>query len=155
MRAGASPGPRRRRYGQARARARERGATSIELALLTPVLLFVILFVVQYAMIYHAEQVARAAARAGAREARGADTAGWQAAAKSKAESYAQQIGANILIGAEAFPSGGADERFVEVQGEAIAVIPGWNRVVRERAGGPVECFRPDVGDGVTCEPQP
>jgi hypothetical protein len=123
--------------------------------LLTPILLFVILFVVQYAMIYHAEQVALSAARAGARVARGDDTGAWQAAAKSRAEVYARQIGANILIGPEAKPSGGADERFVEVEGKAIAVIPGFNLTVRQRAGGPVECFRPDVGDGVTCEAQP
>jgi hypothetical protein len=125
------------------------------LALLTPILLLVILLVVQFAMIYHARHVALAAARAGARVARGDDTGGWQAAAKSKAETYAQQIGAKILIGPVATPSGSADERFVEVEGQAIAVIPGWPRTVRQRAGGPVECFRPDVGDGVTCEPQP
>jgi Flp pilus assembly protein TadG len=142
--------PRRRE----RSRERERGASSIELALLTPILLLVILLVVQFAMVYHARHVALAAARAGAREARGDDTGGWQSAAKSKAESYARQIGDNILVGAAATPSGGADERFVDVEGKAVTVIPFFDLTVHQRAGGPTECFRPDDGDGVSCEPQ-
>src|SRR3954453_833504 len=102
----------------------DRGASTLELALLTPVLLFVILLVVQFAMVYHARHIALAAAQAGARVARGQVTGDWQGAARSKAESYAQQIGPNILTGVVATPSGGADERFVDVEGQAITVIP-------------------------------
>jgi Flp pilus assembly protein TadG len=147
--------------GRRRARDTARGATSIELALLTPVLILVILFVVQFAMVYHARQVALAAAQAGARVARGDTSGGWEAAAQSKAESYAQQIGRNIVTGVSATPSGGADERFVDVDADAIRVvpIPGMKWHVHQRAGGPTECFRPDTGDeqtgGVSCEPQP
>ena len=144
-----------RPYGHGRARKGERGATSIELALLTPILLLVILLVVQFAMVYHARHIALAAARAGAREARGDDTGGWQAAAKNQAEAYARQIGRNIVTDVNATPSGGADERFVDVDAKAITVIPFMDLRVHQRAGGPVECFRPDDGDGVTCEPQP
>jgi Flp pilus assembly protein TadG len=139
----------------ARGANRERGATSLELALLTPVLLFVILLVVQFAMVYHARHIALAAAQAGARVARGQVTGDWQGAAKSKAESYAQQIGPNIITGVVATPSGGADERFVDVQGQAINVIPFMSLRVHQRAGGPTECFRPDDRNGgVSCEPQ-
>lgn len=146
--------------GRRRVRDKARGATSIELALLTPVLILVILFVVQFAMVYHARHVALAAAQAGARVARGDLSGGWEAAAQSKAESYAQQIGRNIVTGVHAKPSGGADERFVDVDADAIRVvpIPGMNWHVHQRAGGPTECFRPDTGDGqtggVSCEPQ-
>jgi Flp pilus assembly protein TadG len=140
--------------GRGRARERSRGATSIELALLTPILLFVILLVVQFAMVYHARHVALAAAQAGARVARGQVTGDWQSAAKSKAESYAQQIGPNILTGVVASPSGDADERFVDVDGQAITVIPFMSLHVHQRSGGPTECFRPDRDGGVSCEAQ-
>jgi Flp pilus assembly protein TadG len=141
--------------GHGRTQDRSRGATSIELALLTPILLFVILLVVQFAMVYHARHVALAAAQAGARVARGQVTGDWQSAAKTKAEAYAQQIGPNIITGVVATPSGGADERFVDVDGQAITVIPFMSLHVHQRAGGPTECFRPDDGDGgVRCEAQ-
>ena len=42
-------------------RQRDRGASTLELALLTPVLLLVILAVVQFAMVFHARHVALAA----------------------------------------------------------------------------------------------
>lgn len=122
--------------------------------MLTPILLLVILLVVQFAMVYHARHVALAAARAGARVARGEATGNWQAAATSRAESYAQQIGPGILVGVNATASGGADERFVDVDGQAITVIPFFSLHVHQRAGGPTECFRPDTGDGVSCEPE-
>jgi Flp pilus assembly protein TadG len=141
--------------GRARARDTERGATSLELALLTPVLITVILFTVQLAMLYHAEHVALAAAQAGARVARGDSSGDWAAAGQSKAESYAQQIGRNIVTNVHARPSGGANERFIDVEADAITVIPGRRWHVHQRAGGPTECFRPDRDGGVSCEPQP
>jgi Flp pilus assembly protein TadG len=140
--------------GPGRGLERERGATSLELALLTPILLLVILLVVQFAMVYHARHVVQAAAQAGARVARGQDTGDWQGAAESRAEAYAQQIGANIVTGVGATASGDADQRFIDVDGTAITVIPFMSLRVHQRAGGPTECFRPDRGDGVTCEPQ-
>jgi Flp pilus assembly protein TadG len=144
--------PRGRGRAPDRSRSRSTGATSIELALLAPVLLFVILLVVQFAMWYHARHVALAAAQAGARVARGQVTGDWQSVAKSKAESYAHQIGPNIINGVVATPSGGANERFVDVDGEAITVIPFKKWHVHQRAGGPTECFRPDRDGGVSCE---
>jgi Flp pilus assembly protein TadG len=140
--------------GHGRTRDASRGASSLELALLTPILLFVILLVVQFAMVYHARHVALAAAQAGARVARGQATGDWQSAAKSKAETYANQIGPNIITGVVAKPSGDADERFVDVEGEAITVIPFKSWHVHQRAGGPTECFRPDRDGGVSCEAQ-
>jgi Flp pilus assembly protein TadG len=140
--------------GRERVQDKARGATSIELALLTPILLFVILLVVQFAMVYHARHVALAAAQAGARVARGDATGDWAAAAQSKAESYAQQIGRNIVNNVHATPSGGANERFVDVDADAITVIPFFKLHVHQRAGGPTECFRPDRDGGVSCEPQ-
>jgi hypothetical protein len=141
-----------RSRGHGRTRDAARGASSIELALLTPILLFVILLVVQFAMVYHARHVALAAAQAGARVARGQETGDWQSAAKSKAESYARQIGPKIITDVVATPSGGADERFVDVNGQAITVIPFMSLRVHQRAGGPTECFRPDRDGGVSCE---
>jgi hypothetical protein len=35
----------------------------------------------------------------------------------------------------------------------AVAIVPGTSSTVHQRAGGPRECFRPDLGDtSINCE---
>ena len=97
------------RAGPARDR-RERGASSIELVLLAPIVILSILLVGQFAMWYQARHVAIAAAQAGARVAR--DTAQgrpWAGPAITAAQSYAQQLGGSLLQGASARAVGGQD----------------------------------------------
>ncbi|HEX2317194.1 MAG TPA: TadE family protein [Thermomonospora sp.] len=130
----------------------DRGVSSIELALLTPALILVILCVIQFAMVYHARHVALAAAQSGARVARSDLNGGWKAEAEAKARASVQHYGANLLTDLRArATTDGDDNRWVDVRGKAVRVIPFMTFRVHQRAGGPIECFRPDDG-GTDCE---
>jgi Flp pilus assembly protein TadG len=135
------------------ARRTDRGASTLELALLTPILLLVILFVVQFAMVYHARHVALAAAQSAARVAREQRTGDWMSAARTEAYSYVDRIGPQLLTSVR--PTVREDRnnnRWVTVGGYAVKVVPFVRFHVSERSGGPVECFRPDVGGTSACE---
>ncbi|MBC6458671.1 TadE/TadG family type IV pilus assembly protein [Actinomadura sp. HBU206391] len=144
------PPPARARAGGG-AGAPDRGATSLELALLTPILLLVMLMVVQFAMVYHARHVALAAAQGGARVARSEVTGDWKGRSEQKARSQVQQFGSRLLANTKAEAGGDGNERWVEVSGEAVQVIPFFTFRVHQRSGGPIECFRPDVGSATRC----
>ncbi|MEU5883148.1 TadE family protein [Spirillospora sp. NPDC047279] len=125
----------------------------MEWALLTPVLIFVFLIVVQFAMVFHARHVALAAAQAGARVARTQPVgAAWEGPAVSKAAGDVDKIGSELLTGRQVTPLQGDDERGIEVSGHAVRVIPFMTFRVSQRSQGPIECFRPDEGDGTSCE---
>ncbi|WP_131739760.1 TadE family protein [Actinomadura roseirufa] len=147
-----------RPHAPARAAPRRRvrsdaGASSMEWALLTPILILVMLAVVQFAMVYHARHVALAAAQSGARVARTQPVGGgWHDEAVARAEGDVRKIGPNLLGGLRVEAGEAADERWVEVSGEAVRVIPFMTFHVSQRSRGPIECFRPDVGDGVACQ---
>lgn len=129
----------------------DRGASTLELALLTPVLLLVILLVVQFAMVYHARHVALAAAQSGARVARETGTGDWKGQAETKAREYVRQIGPQLLSGVTPQADGDQNQRWVTVTGTAVRVVPFLTFHVSQRSGGPIECYRPDVGTGSGC----
>ncbi|SEG90725.1 TadE-like protein [Thermomonospora echinospora] len=127
----------------------------MELALLTPILILVVLCVVQFAMVFHARHVALAAAQSGARVARSDPGGSWRGEAEDRARQAARQYGSNLLTDLRAVASDdGNDNRWVDVDGKAVRVIPFMTFRVHQRAGGPIECFRPDDG-GTDCEPGP
>ncbi|GLZ03970.1 hypothetical protein Acsp03_14360 [Actinomadura sp. NBRC 104412] len=131
----------------------DRGASSLEWALLTPILILVMLVVVQFAMVYHARHVALAAAQSGARVARTQPVGGgWEGAAREKAAGDVQKIGRDLISGLRVETGEVGDQRWVEVSGEAVRVVPFMTFRVRQRSQGPIECFRPDVGEGIACE---
>ncbi|GAA4621781.1 pilus assembly protein [Actinoallomurus vinaceus] len=133
----------------------DRGASTLELALLTPVLLLVILLVVQFAMVYHARHVALAAAQSGARVARESGSGDWKGEAEAKAREYVGQIGPELLSGVTPQAGGDQNQRWVTVTGTAVRVVPFLTFHVSQRSGGPIECYRPDVGTGAACGDQP
>jgi hypothetical protein len=127
----------------------------VELAMIMPVVLAVVLLVVQFTLWFHGRQVADAAAREGARIARAAGSgtpggsAGWEGAARARAEQIVQAVGPELLrnVSVETWQKG--DQRGVAVTGHAVRVIPLLPELtftIRSRFGGPVECFRPDDG---------
>lgn len=145
--------PARRRAPLRRRIRSDAGASSMEWALLTPILIFVMLAVVQFAMVYHARHVALAAAQSGARVARTQPVgAGWREEATAKATDDVRKVGPNLLGGLQVQAGEANDERWVEVSGEAVRVIPFMNFHVAQRSQGPVECFRPDAGSGTACQ---
>lgn len=125
----------------------------MEWALLTPVLILLMLVVVQFTMVFHARHVALAAAQSGARVGRTAPVGGgWQTEATAKAAGDVAAIGPELLSGLDVQAGEAGDQRWVEVSGYAVAVIPFMKFHVSQRSQGPIECFRPDVGDGTACQ---
>lgn len=146
-RAAAALAAARRRLGP------DAGVSSMEWALLTPVLILVLLAVVQFTMVFHARQVALAAAQSGARVARTQPVGGgWQDAAVAKATGDIDHIGPHLISGLHVDTGEVNDERWVQVSGEAVQVIPFLTFHVSQRSQGPIECFRPDVGTGLACQ---
>jgi hypothetical protein len=129
------------------------GASSIELAMLTPLLIVIILLTIQFALLYHARHVALAAAQAGARIARAsaATNPNWREPARRKSFDYIRAIGPNLLERPRTVPLVRADatgnpvEVGMEVRGTAVRVVPFLTLTVSERSVGPVERFVPDT----------
>ncbi|MEV3921477.1 TadE/TadG family type IV pilus assembly protein [Actinomadura coerulea] len=129
------------------------GASSMEWALLTPVLIMMMLAAVQFAMVFHARHVALAAAQSGARVARTSPVGGgWEGEATAKAAGSVREIGPNLLDGLQVRAGEENDERWVEVSGDAVQVVPFMRFHVSQRSQGPIECFRPDAGSGTACQ---
>ena len=82
--------PRRRR------RAAERAIATIEMAILTPVMLLLVTVSTQAALWQEADHVALAAAESGV--AAGAEVGGSSASAKGEATSAASQMGSGVLV---------------------------------------------------------
>lgn len=134
----------------------DRGSSAIELAILAPMLLAMIWLTIQYALYYQGRQVALAAAQLGARVAsQDADTVpGWTGLAERSAENYYQGLGTRVLgshISAVAVTSGQGQVR-VTVTGHAASIMFGLNLTIHETAGGPIDCFRPDLNGGQQCQ---
>jgi len=132
---------------------RERGATAIELAMLTPILIVVIFLTIQFALLYHARHVALAAAQAGARIARAtaASDPDWREPARRKSIDYIRAIGPGLLERPSAVPlvrsdaAGNPVEVGIEVRGGAVRLLPFLTLQVSERSQGAVERFVQDI----------
>ncbi len=161
MQAGWRAGPRRpgrwrSLCGRAhRAAACERGSSAIELAILAPVLLIVVWLTIQFALYTQGRQVALAAAQIGARVARqDANTVpGWQAIAQRSAQDYYQGLGTRVLGGGVSVTAAvtGPSRVQVTVTGQVASILLGLPLQIHETAGGPIECFRPDLNGGQQC----
>jgi Flp pilus assembly protein TadG len=130
----------------------------VELAILAPLLLLIIWMTIQYALYFQARQVALNAAQDGARLARqyaNSDPAGWEGIARSAATSYYNGLGTRILgDGIQvSFPQSPPGEVRVTVSGDVDSILLGLTLHLSETSGGPVECFRPDLGvpTGLQC----
>lgn len=129
------------------------GASTLELAILTPIFILTLAVCVQFAMVFHARHVALAAVQEGARVARTDTSANWEARSKARADAYYKHIGGRLLETANFTTiTAGVDQRGVEVSATAVNVLPFLTFTVVERSIGPVECFRPDTGS-IACGP--
>ena len=118
----------------------ERGMTTIQVAILFPVVLFWIMLIVQYGLWWHAKQVANAAA------AEAVDAAqvsfGTARDGEDAASSYLAQSGNldNVTITVSREPTAVT----VEVHGDAPQLVPGFEWAVTARSTAPVERFIPE-----------
>ncbi len=125
-------------------RAGQRGASSVELAMYMPILLFFIFVTVQFALVHLGNQAASAVAREAARVAR--TNNGDTAAGEQAGYQYAANIGKGILEGVtvRVTPVGGDRVRAV-VTGHAQELSPIGVPEVSETVVGPIEEFREDT----------
>lgn len=135
---------------------RDRGASAIEWAILTPVLVFVMLYVVQFGMIYHAQHIALSAAQAGARNARQQPQVWNPEAARQTTQNAIDQLGPALLRDVNiAVEEQGGYTRSVTVTGTAVNVfpvpLPFLGLAITKTSQGAIECFRPDVGEATEC----
>jgi Flp pilus assembly protein TadG len=112
----------------------DRGDVSLQVVLLTPVVLLLVLVSVQAALWYHAVQLADNAAADGAASAarRGADAAAGTAAVAE----FVREAGGRLLA-TEVVNDG--NEMVVSATIHVPSVVPGWPDAVTRRATAPVE----------------
>lgn len=129
--------PRRRLF-----RRSDRGAATLELVVLFPVVLLITFGVIEGALWYHARNVALAAAEEGIRVATAEGSSA--DAGLGAAQAFASQAGADgILAGASATLAEASTERVtITVTGNSLTLFPGWSgHYVSQTASGPVERF--------------
>jgi hypothetical protein len=138
------------RPGQVR-EPRDKGASSIELVLLAPLVILCILFIGQFLMWYQARHVAIAAAQYAARYARDTQD-GWQGVTQTEGLQYVHQLGGSLLSNEQVRPveDGGNRGATVIADVPRIVPIPGLTFSVNETSEGPIECFRV-AGDTTNC----
>jgi hypothetical protein len=107
------------------------------------------MLVVQFALWQHAQHVASAAAQEGARAAR--LEGGTRAAGATTARAFVDALGSAIVLRPRVTAVRDADSARVEVDGEAITLVPWLHLPVRAVAQAPTERFRPEArGFGIS-----
>src|SRR6266567_4056943 len=117
----------------------QRGVTSAELVIVTPVLLLLVLLVVQVGLYFHASHIALAAAEEGARAAR---TRLGTAAA----------LGDGLIRSPVVTATRSPATARVEVRGQVATVVPGLRLTVDRAVESPIERFIPESHGFVNSE---
>ena len=130
--------------------ARQRGASTLEFVLLTPLLLAFIAASMQWTLYFFARHVAETAAQAGATTAQreaAADPAHWQADAVAAARQRIADLAPNLLTGLQVTPITGADGTVgISVHATVPPVLTTWfTPGIDAHAQGPIERFTPDT----------
>ncbi|WP_052426585.1 TadE family protein [Cellulomonas carbonis] len=137
-----------RRASVRRLAASDRGASSVELVMYTPVLMLVTFLTVQFGLTWHGNHVAGAVAREAARVARaGEGTPAALADAERRGIEFAAAVGGNALtdVTVDATPLPATQEVRVTVTGRSAEIVRGFAPRVSVSIEGPVETFRPDL----------
>ncbi|MER8160043.1 TadE/TadG family type IV pilus assembly protein [Streptomyces sp. NPDC094472] len=125
-----------RRGAAARLRG-DRGAATVELAVLVPVVLVLALTAIQVGFYYHARKVAQSAARQGVEAGRqlGAD----EGDGVTQAQQFLSKYG-NSVRGAQVSSAGSnADQVRITVTGSVATLVPGLELDLTQSAEAPIE----------------
>ena len=124
----------------------DRGATTVELAMYTPILFFVLFLTVQVALLFLGNQAASAAAREAARVARSSDLSpDALGLAEEQGLQYAATVGHGLIEDVDVQIEVDGDQVRATVTAHGIQLVPGVpGGDVTQVAQGPVEEFRPD-----------
>ena len=129
----------------------ERGASSLELAILAPTIMALIFVSIQTALWLYGRSVALNAAQEGVSRLRMVQPTQYSPAIGEKVradiEAYAQQLGGNSLgdanVDSPAYNDPEGQVSFT-VTGETISLVPGLTLTVSRTATGPIEQFEAD-----------
>jgi Flp pilus assembly protein TadG len=116
------------------ARRGDRGEVSLQVVLLTPVVLLLVLVSVQAALWYHAVQLADNAAADGAATA--ARHGATPDAGRAAVADFVREAGGRLVV---ADVSGDGHQMVASATIHVPAVLPGWPDVVTRRAKAPIE----------------
>jgi hypothetical protein len=125
------------RFARRRGRAAERAIATIEMAILTPVMLLLVTVSTQAALWQEADHVALAAAESGV--AAGAEVGGSPDGATAEANSAASQMGSGVLISPEVTVTESGGLVTVTVTGQSEQLVPGIPVSVRASASAPLQ----------------
>jgi TadE-like protein len=127
----------------------ERGAATLEMAIVFPVTLLLVFAIVQFGVWYHASDVARAAAEEGLRAAR--VEGGTAQDGADRANHVLDEDARGLILNRSVIPYRDADTARVEVSGRSIRIVPVpfLDLPVRGVAEAPVERFRPPFPPGL------
>jgi Flp pilus assembly protein TadG len=141
----------RGRHRSSRRRRTERGASSLELAILAPTILALIFMSIQTALWLYGRSVALNAAQEGVSRLRLVQPPLYTEAIGEKVrvdiEAYAQQIGGNSLGDAKVLPpayNNPEGQVSFTVTGETVSLVPGLHLEVSRTATGQIEQFEAD-----------
>ncbi len=114
----------------------ERGSASVQLVVLLPVLIGIVFLALQAALYYYARTAALAAAETGARAL--AAEKGTTTACQTAATQLLGQVGDALTHTSVSCTRAGTTVT-VEVHGQALSVVAGWQQTITQSATLPVE----------------
>lgn len=138
--------------GEGRRKRSQRGASSLELAIIAPMLLSLIFISIQTALWLYGRSVALNAAQEGVSRLRLIQPTLYTTAegerVRAEIEEYAQQLGGGSSLGDVKVPPPAYNdpEGMVSftVEGETVSLVPGLKLTVSRTATGPIEEFEAD-----------
>jgi Flp pilus assembly protein TadG len=123
-----------------RSRRDERGGSTIELVIATPLLLLLVMLIIQFGVWQHASSIARTAAQDGLRMTR--TDGGTPQDGQDRAYSLLAQLGSSVVVNPVVTVERTDLDAAVRVEAQSQSIIPGITLPVRAFATGPVESFR-------------
>ena len=113
------------------------GASTVEAAVLMPVVILLTLVSIQTAIWYHGHTVVLAAAQAAGQDA--ASAGGTVETGKATAEGFLERIGGNDLHGARIDVTATDETVTVVITAQTTSLVPGWRPRVKATTQTPVE----------------
>jgi hypothetical protein len=122
----------------------DRGASTTETALITPLLLLLIMGAIQFALAEHAQHIAQAAAVRALADAQAQD--GTAADGQAAGDQALQQLAGHLLQHPQLTVTRNPTQVTATVHGRALSLIPGLHLPVTAHAAGPVERLTTPTG---------